>query len=82
MAAHDLGLGLAHGLLHVVGLGLGLLAEDGERVRVALLLGSGVRNLVRLEGQVGLDGDHDVADADALRCVDTLVHVIPPGLLR
>ena len=77
MAGHDLGLGLADGDLHVVGLRLGLLAEDGQRGLVALLLGGGVRHLVGLERQVGVDGDHDGADADALRSVDSLVHYNP-----
>ena len=74
VSAHDLGLGLAHRLLHVVGLSLGLLAEDRKSGLIALLLGSRIGNLMRLKRQVGIDGDHDGADTDALGCVDSLIH--------
>ena len=74
VSAHDLGLGLAHRLLHVVGLSLGLLAEDRKSGLIALLLGCRIGNLVRLKRQVGIDGDHDGADTDALGCVDSLIH--------
>ena len=74
VSAHDLGLGLAHRLLHVVGLSLGLLAEDRKSGLIALLLGSRIGNRVRLKRQVGIDGDHDGADTDALGCVDSLIH--------
>ena len=74
VSAHDLGLGLAHRLLHVVGLSLGLLAEDRKSSLIALLLGSRIGNLVRFKRQVGIDGDHDGADTDALGCVDSLIH--------
>ena len=74
VTAHDLGLGLAHRLLHVVGLSLGLLAEDRKSGLIALLLGCSIGNLVRLKRQVGIDGDHDGADTDALGCVDSLIH--------
>ena len=76
VSAHDLGLGLAHRLLHVVGLSLGLLAEDRKSSLIALLLGCpiGLGNLVRLKRQVGIGGDHDGADTDALGCVDSLIH--------
>ena len=74
MSAHDLGLGLAHRLLHVVGLSLGLLAEDRKSGLIALLLCCRISNLVRLKRQVGIDGDHNGADSDALGCVDSLIH--------
>ena len=74
VTAHDLGLGLAHRLLHVVGLSLGLLAEDRKSGLIALLLGCSIGNLMRLKRQVGIDGDHDGADTDALGCVDSLIH--------
>ena len=74
VSAHDLGLGLAHRLLHVVGLSLGLLAEDRKSVLIALLLCCRISNLVRFKRQVGIDGDHDGADTDALGCVDSLIH--------
>ena len=74
VSAHDLGLGLAHRLLHVVGLSLGLLAEDRKSVLIALLLCCRISNLVRFKRQVGIDGDHNGADADALGCVDSLIH--------
>ena len=38
VSAHDLGLGLAHRLLHVVGLSLGLLAEDRKSGLITLPL--------------------------------------------
>ena len=74
VSAHDLGLGLAHRLLHVVGLSLGLLAEDRKSGLIALLLCCRISNLVRLKRQVGIDGDHDGADTDALGSVDSLIH--------
>ena len=74
VSAHDLGLGLAHRLLHVVGLSLGLLAEDRKSRLITLLLCGRISNLVRFKRQVGIDGDHDGADADALGCVDSLIH--------
>ena len=74
VSAHDLGLGLAHRLLHVVGLSLGLLAEDRKSGLIALLLCCRICNLVRLKRQVGIDGDHDGADTDALGSVDSLIH--------
>ena len=74
VSAHDLSLGLAHRLLHVVGLSLGLLAEDRKSGLIALLLGCRIGDLVRLKRQVGIDGDHDSADTDALGCVDSLIH--------
>ena len=74
VSAHDLGLGLAHRLLHVVGLSLGLLAEDRKSGLIALLLCCRISNVVRLKRQVGIDGDHDGADTDALRSVDSLIH--------
>ena len=76
VTGHDLGLVLTHGDLHVVGLGLGLLAEDGQSSLIALLLGGGVGHLAGLEGQVGIDGHHDGTDADALRSVNSLVHYV------
>lgn len=72
--AHDLGLGLAHRLLHVVGLSLGLLAEDRKSSLITLLLCGRISNRVRFKRQVGIDGDHDGADTDALGCVDSLIH--------
>ena len=77
VAAHDLGLVLAHGDLHAVGLGLGLGAEGVEGGLVASLLGGGVLNRVRLKRQVGLGGDNDGTDTDALGCVNSLVHFYP-----
>ena len=74
VAGHDLGLVLAHGELHVVRLGLGLLAEDGQSGLVALLLGGDVGDLVGLKREVGIDGNHDAADTDALRSVNSLIH--------
>ena len=74
VSAHDLGLGLAHRLLHMVGLSLGLLAEDRKSGLIALLLCCRISNLVRLKRQVGIDGDHDGADTDALGSVDSLIH--------
>ena len=74
MAAHDLGLVLANGFLHVVGLSLRLIAEDLKGLGVALLLDIRIRNIVRLKRQIGLDGNHAVTDSDALRCVDSLIH--------
>lgn len=74
MSAHDLGLGLAHRLLHVVGLSLGLLAEDRKSGLIALLLCCRISDLVRFKRQVGIDGDHNGADSDALGCVDSLIH--------
>ncbi len=74
VAEHDLGLGLAHGDLHMIGLSLGLLAENGERGLIALLLCGSVGYLMGFKSQVGIDGDHDGADTDALRSVDSLVH--------
>ncbi len=76
VTGHDLGLVLTHSDLHVVGLGLGLLAEEGQSSLVALLLGGGVGHLAGLEGQVGIDGHHDGTDADALRSVNSLVHYV------
>ena len=74
VSAHDLGLGLAHRLLHVVGLSLGLLAEDRKSGLITLLLCCRISNLVRFKRQVGIDGDHDGADTDTLGCVDSLIH--------
>ena len=74
VSAHDLGLGLAHRLLHVVGLSLGLLAEDRKSSLITLLLCCRISNLVRLKRQVGIDGDHDSANTDALGSVDSLIH--------
>ena len=70
VSAHDLGLGL----LHMVGLSLGLLAEDRKSGLIALLLCCRISNLVRLKRQVGIDGDHNGADTDALGSVDSLIH--------
>ena len=74
VAAHDLGLVLDNGFLHVVGLSLRLIAEDLKGLGVALLLDIRIRNIVRLKRQIGLDGNHAVTDSDALRCVDSLIH--------
>ncbi len=76
---HDLGLLLAHRDLHAVGLGLRLGAEGVEGGLVAgLLLLIGVLVRSGHVGQVRLDGDASDANADAVRCVNTLVHSIPP----
>ena len=74
VSAHNLGLGLAHRLLHVVGLSLCLLAEDRKSGLIALLLCCRISDLVRFKRQVGIDGNHDGADTDALGCVDSLIH--------
>ena len=74
MAAHDLGLGLADALLHVLGHSGGLIAEHVERGLVASLLGLDVLNIMRREGQVRIDRDGHGTDTDALRRVDSLVH--------
>ena len=78
VGAHDGGGLLAHGLRHALDLGVGLLDELGDGSRVALLLGLCVRGRVRREGQVRLDRDTSDADANAVRCVDSLVHELPP----
>ena len=74
VSAHDLGLGLAHRLLHVVGLSLGLLTEDRKSGLITLLLCCRISDLVRFKRQVGIDGNHDGADSDSLGCVDSLIH--------
>ena len=77
MGAHDGGGLLAHGLRHALDLGVGLLDELGDGGGVALLLVAGVIGLVRHEAQVGLDRDARDTNANAVRCVDSLVHVTP-----
>ena len=74
VGAHDGGGLLADGLGHALDLGVGLLDELGDRGLVTLLLGLGVLRRVRREGQVRLHGDASDADANAVRCVDSLVH--------
>ena len=82
VAHHDLGLLLTHRDLHAVSLLLRLLTEGVEGGLVArLLLLVGVLVRGGHVGQVGLDGHAGDADADAIRCVDTLVHAIPPDRL-
>ena len=78
VADHDLGLVLAHGLLHVLGLGLGLLAEGAQGELVALALGGALilGDGDRLERKVGLDRHDHGTDADALGCVDSLEHCV------
>ena len=77
VGAHDGGGLLAHGLRHALDLGVGLLDELGDGGGVALLLVAGVIRLVRSEAQVGLNGHARDADPDAVRCVNSLVHVLP-----
>ena len=74
VGAHDGGGLLADGLGHALDLGVGLLDELGDRSLVTLLLGLGVLRRVRREGQVRLHSDASDADANAVRCVDSLVH--------
>ena len=81
VGAHDGGGLLAHRHLHALDLGVGLLDELDDGGGIALLLIAGILGLVRREAQVGLHGDARDADADAIRCVDSLVHLFPllPG---
>ena len=77
MGTHD-GRGLgADGGGHALDLGVGLVDELGDGGLIALFLGLGVLGRVRREAQVGLDGDARNADADAIRCVNSLVHLVP-----
>ena len=77
VSAHDRGGLGADGGGHALDLGIGLLDELGDGGLVALLLGLGVLGRVRREAQVGLNGDARDADADAVRCIYSLVHLVP-----
>ena len=75
---HDGGGLLADGLGHASDLSAGLLDELGNGGSVALLLVAGVLRSVRRKAEVRLDGDTRHADADAIGCVDSLVHANYP----